>query len=72
MNATSDWPKCEQQGCTDDATARVFWPGRKPLLSCTIHTIKAQQLGQIMGCYIHAERLSLGDFSKGVELEPYE
>ncbi len=57
----SDWPKCSQENCDDDATARVFWPGREPICCCTIHTMKAQGVGQAIGTYIHAEILKPED-----------
>ena len=57
MTDEREQPKCSQEGCEDDATARVFWPGREPSYMCTLHTIKAQQVGQVVGCYIHAEVL---------------
>lgn len=65
----SAWPKCSQENCTDDASARVFWPGREPNYSCAIHALKAQQVGAAIGCYIHAEVLT-PDVVRGDTEEP--
>ncbi len=49
--------KCEQVGCDVDATARMYWPGRKPTLVCLLHHSKALAVAEAMGFHLHTEPL---------------
>jgi len=49
---------CNQIGCNNVATHKVYWPGSKPLETCKIHAIMAQKIANgIMGLYIQIEEL---------------
>ncbi len=49
--------KCEQIGCDVDATARMYWPGAKPVVVCPMHHNLALALAQAMGFYLHVAML---------------
>ena len=50
--------KCSQEKCNNEATCRVFWPGKPPLLSCKRCAEKARAFGEAIECYIHVEWLT--------------
>src|SRR5216117_1035684 len=56
--------KCCQQDCTDEATHKVFWPGREILVMCQLDKIKAQALAAAMGCFIYTEELTLAEINR--------
>ena len=39
---------CQQNGCTEEATRVVYWPG-KETRQCEPHAAKAKALGRFMG-----------------------
>ena len=49
--------KCNQIGCDEVATHKVFWPGREPLPTCKEHTQIAVRIAWSMGLYVHTEEI---------------
>lgn len=47
---------CVTHNCAAEATHRVFWPGAEPKLMCELCAVRAQRIGDALGCYIHVER----------------
>lgn len=52
---------CVQEGCTEQAKQRMFWPGRPPKPVCDRHRKMAENIGAVMGTYIHTEALPDAD-----------
>lgn len=49
--------KCNQIGCDNVATHRVFWPGNHPLPTCKEHVAVAEGIGRALGIYVHIEEI---------------
>lgn len=52
---------CESKGpdCQNEATQKVFWPGRPPIRFCDQCAENARHIGDVMGCYIHTEPVEI-------------
>jgi hypothetical protein len=46
---------CVSDKCGGFPAVRVFWPGREPCLMCVPCAVRAQGVGEAIGCYIHME-----------------
>jgi len=46
---------CAHQGCGRVATARVLWPGKDPVLACSGHAERTQNIGASMGVVVLVE-----------------
>lgn len=51
--------KCIQENCDEQASVRVFWPGREPMDMCVACAEKARGVGLAIGCYIHMEPIAV-------------
>ena len=49
-------PKCGQKECVLDATAKMHWPGREPMLVCAEHDAQARAIAGAMGLTLFIER----------------
>jgi hypothetical protein len=49
-----------ERECGEEATSRIYWPGRDPLLCCPKHSAKALRVAEAMGLYVHSEPIVNG------------
>lgn len=61
MNKDNKAVSCSSNNCDDDATQRVFWPGKEPLPMCYKHVQGAINVSNAMGFYLHVEQLKQGE-----------
>jgi len=59
----------EEMKCGKPVVARVFWPGREPILMCAEHARAASSVGTAMGCYIHSEPAVTGKCESYVQVK---
>jgi hypothetical protein len=54
--------KCQQQNCNEDATHKVYWPGKpEPLLMCARHKRVSEYLADAMGMNLCVEPIASFD-----------
>ena len=48
---------CESNGCENEATDRVFWPGKEPLAMCNVCKDRALLIADALGMHLHTEAI---------------
>lgn len=49
--------RCEQLGCKNTATWKVYWPGNSPIPTCDDHKKLAVSAGAVIGVLVHTEEI---------------
>jgi hypothetical protein len=47
--------KCCNEGCDEEVTLKVYWPGQGCKLMCSLHGNKAIGIANVMGFNLHLE-----------------
>jgi len=49
-----------ERQCGKEATSRIYWPGREPILCCYLHAAQAMNVAAAIGLYLHREPVVSG------------